>query len=429
MIDLLPVPQDRFACPCGAGELTVNGFHLPGMVPFARTTCAECGNEYLAHLHVGFCSNHDFIVEPKSGAVHSTVTARWYRDFLIAATQSLDSVPAPVERRTRRATGDDVLLLNCLDPVYGHCLHRLFSLDAYRRHGFSGSVIAIVPRFLAWLVPDDVDELWIVDVALRRSNLGNQAIAAMADGLASRVSRLRYASMAYGHDLDIARYTGVEPFAVRGHDSVSPPRLTINWREDRCWTTGGKRMDDQAAVADQLRLYRLLLEALRKEAPDLDAAVTGYGRTGTFQPWVQDLRIVEHDTEAERGWATRYSESHLSIGIHGSNTILPAALSLGALELVVTRFWPHILVTWEWVNRMRASEALARFRQIPVSASVSDIASVALMQLRRMQGSAGYALMGKLQATETAGSIMFRHAGAFQHSEPIVVHDENGAEM
>ena len=51
------------------------------------------------------------------------------------------------------------------------------------------------------------------------------------------------------------------------------------------------------------------------------------------------------------------------------------------------------------------------------------------MQLRRMQGSAGYALMGKLQATETAGSIMFRHAGAFQHSEPIVVHDENGAEM
>ena len=429
MIDLLPAPHDRFACPCGGGELTVNGFHLPGMAPFARTTCAKCGNDYLAHLHVGFCSNHDFIVEPNSGAVHSTVTARWYRDFLIGAAQSLNSVPASVERRTRRAPGDDVLLLNCLDPVYGHCLHRLFSLDACRQRGFNGSVIAIVPRFLAWLVPDEVDELWIVDTPLRRCNLGNQTIAAMADELAGDVARLRYASMSFGHDLDIARYAGVEPFAVRGHESVSPPRLTLNWREDRCWTAGGKRMDDKAAVADQLRLYRLLLEALRKEAPDLDAAVTGYGRTGTFQPWVQDLRIVEHDAEAERAWARRNAESHLSIGIHGSNMILPAALSLGAIELVTTRFWPHILVTWEWVNRMRASEALVRFRQIPVSASVSDIASISLMQLRRMQGSAGYALMGKLRATETAASIMFRHAGAFQHSEPIVLHDETGAEI
>ena len=429
MIDLLPAPQDRFACPCASADLTVSGFHLPGMVPFVRAHCSACGHNFLAHLHVGFCSSHDFIIDLESGAIHSTVPARWYRDFLVTAVRTMNDAPAPVQRLTRRPPGDDVLLLNCLDPVYGHYLHRLFSLDAYRRHGFKGSVIAIVPRLLAWLVPDDVDELWIVDTSLRKCNLGNQAVAAMADELMGRATRLRYASMAYGYDLDVARYTGIEPFAVRDHDSVSPPRLTVNWREDRCWTLGGKRMDDSAAVADQLRLYRMLLDALRKEAPDLDVAVTGYGRAGTFQPWVQDMRIVEHDTEAERNWAKRYSESHLSIGIHGSNMILPSALSLGAMELVTTRFWPHILVTWEWVNRMRASEALARFRQVPASTPVSDIASIALMQLRRMQGTAGYALMGKLRSTETAASVMFRHAGAFQHPEPIVLHDENGAEI
>ncbi len=426
MLDLLPVPADRFACPCGGAELENEGFHLSGMVPMARTRCPACGRRFLAHLHTGFCQHADFLFEESTGAIHTTLTAPWYRDFLAAAMASIGETAAPVERVSRRPLGEDVLLLNCLDPVYGHCLQRLISLDFYRDNGFRGSVVAILPRFLAWLASDDIDELWIVDTPLRQGNRANATIAVMAQALASSAKRLRYADMIFGHKVDITRYTHVPPFAVDGHDSVSPPRLTLNWREDRCWTIHGKTLPEAQAIQQQRELFTLLLQKLRQEIPDLDAAVTGYGRSGEFPDWVQDMRLVEHDTETEKRWAKRYAFSHLTFGMHGSNMILPASLSIGAIELVPTYFWPHILVTWEWVNRLPASTALVRYRQLPVSASVSDIVSITLMQLRRMQSTAAYGLMHQLRDSETPAGIMFRHEGAFRHPEAIICLDNKG---
>jgi hypothetical protein len=426
VIDLLPVPQDRFACPCGQAELTVEGFHLPGMVPLAKTRCTECGRRFLAHLHTGFGRNADFLVDESDGEVHSTIQAKWYRDILVRALQPSAEPPAAVQRITRRALRDEVLLLNCLDPVYGHCLHRLFSFDGYRDGRFKGSVVAIMPRFLAWLAPDEIDEIWIVDAPLRQCNRANETVAKMTAELARQARQLSYADMFYGHEVDVSRYTHVAPFAAKDHDWVSPPRLTLNWREDRCWTIHGKPAERVAAIGQQHRLFCLLLERLREQVPDLDAAVTGYGRTGSFPSWVQDLRLIDHDTGMEQRWAQRYGQTHLSIGVHGSNMILPSALSLGAIELVETRFWPHILVTWEWVNRMSAADALARYRQLPLSSSISDIVSITLMQLRRMQGSAGYALMHRLRGKEHPAAIMVRHQGAFRYPDALVCRDEHG---
>ena len=428
MIDLLPVPDDRFACPCGKADLVNDGFYLPGMIPLVRAHCPQCRRRFLAHLHTGFYNHTDFVLDEASGEVQSTgIDLGWYRDWVAYALASAGESPHPVQRVVRRAHGEDVLLLNCLDPIYGHCLHRLFSLDAYRQRNFAGSVVAIVPRFLAWLAPDDIDELWVVDAPLRECNRANATVAEMTAHLAAGVRRLRYAGMAYGgHTVDIARYAGVAPFAVTGHDLVSPPRLTLNWREDRCWTIHGRPAEPAAAIAQQHRLFCLLLEKLREQAPNLDAVVTGYGQSGQFPAWVQDLRLLQHDTEMERRWARRYAQSHLSFGVHGSNMILPSALSMGAMELVLVKFWPHVLFAWEWANRMPASDAVIRYRLIPVASSVSDIVSIALMQLRRMQSGAGYELMYKLREQESAASINSRHEGVFRFPEPMVCRDERG---
>lgn len=426
MIDLLPVPHDRFDCPCGNAVMETFGFHLPGMFPWVRTRCPHCNGEFLAHLHTGFCKGPQILFEPASGAVQATFVPPWYKNFAAGGLRSLGSPPPAVTRRAKRPLGDDVLLVNCLDPVYGHCLHRLFSIDAYRARGFTGSILAVVPHFLAWMIPEEVDEAWIVHTPLRACHLANAAVAQMTDELMRSAGRLRYADMAYGHTVDIARYAGVSPFAVHGDGSVSPPRITLNWREDRCWTARNDTLPADDAVARQLELYVLLLEKLREHAPDLDAAVTGYGRSGRFPPWVADLRLVEHDADTERGWARRYAASHLVFGVHGSNMIVPASLALGALEIVETRFWPHILVTWEWVNRMPATQALSNYRQLAASTSVSDVVSVVLMQLRRMQSSAAHALIQQLGGSDAARSVMFRHEAAFRHHDPVICHDENG---
>ncbi len=424
MIDLLPAPLDRFPCPCGASDLAVHGFRLLGMAPFARTRCPACQRHFLAHLHVGFCDLGNFIVEETTSAVELSLLPVWYAEFLHTILVSRDWPSRPVRQQVRRPHGADVLLVNCLDPVYGHCIRRLYSIDACRQQGFTGSIVAIVPPFLEWQVPDDVDEVWVVETGLRDCYLANAELEAMANRLAASVSRLRYAPVAYAHTVDIARYQKVEPFKATQDDLVSPPRLTLNWREDRCWTVRGEASADP--VTEQLRLYTLLLQTIREHAPDLDAAVTGYGRSGAFPAWVQDMRLAEHDAGTERRWAERYARSHLTLGMHGSNMNVPAALSRGAVEIVEPIHWTSIGVSWQWVNRVSAWEAVSRYRQVPLSSSVSDIVTVALQQLRRMQGAAAYELISHRKDGESAQAIAARHGAAFTQPAPVVCRDGDG---
>ncbi|MGE0151501.1 MAG: hypothetical protein AB7R90_02705 [Reyranellaceae bacterium] len=424
MIDLLPAPQDRFPCPCGGGDLTPHAFRLVGMAPLARCRCEKCQRRFLAHLHVGFCNLGNLIADEEGDELQASGVPDWYAADATRAFQSRGRPPNEVRRTSRRPLGEDIVLVNCLDPTYGHCVRRLYSIDDYRQKGFTGSLVAIVPAYLEWQVPDDVDEIWAVEAPSYECYLDNPLLAALVDELGARATRLRYGHVAYQHAVDISRYLRVSPFAATGHDMVTPPRLTLNWREDRCWTLRGEASAD--AVQEQLRLYTLLLETLRRQAPDLDAAVTGYGRSGAFPGWVQDMRLAAHDADMERRWAKRYAASHLTLGMHGSNMNLPAALSRGALEIVLPRHWYSIGVSWQWVNRVSAWEAVGRYRQVPASSSVSDIASVTLLQLRRMQSGAGYELIAALHGSETAQDIAQRHADAFAQPEPVTCRDEQG---
>jgi hypothetical protein len=422
MIDLLPLPQDRFACPCGQGELNPTGFRLVGMMPGVRCRCAACGRRFLAHLHIGFGDAGDFLVDEDSGEIHTTLTQDWYITDLTAAVRSLGRTPNPVRTISRRPLGADVVIANCLDPTYGHCVRRLYSIDEYRQKGFAGSIVAIVPAFLEWQVPEDVDEIWSVDAPSYQCHLDNAHLAAKYDELAARAAQLRYGHIAYAHTIDISRYVRATPFAATGHDSVSPPRLTLNWREDRCWTARGAASAD--AVAEQCRLYTLLLETLRQHVPDLDATVTGYGQSGSFPSWVQDLRLTQHEAAMERRWAERYAVSHLVFGMHGSNMNIPAALARGAMEIVEPKHWYSIGVSWQWINRISAWDAVGRYRQMPLSASVSDIVSAALIHLRRLQNGVAYDAAGLLG--ETVQSIARRHPGAFLQPAPVICCDAEG---
>jgi hypothetical protein len=165
---------------------------------------------------------------------------------------------------------------------------------------------------------------------------------------------------------------------------------------------------------------------LRLHVPDLDAAVAGYGRSGSFPSWVQDLRLTQHDAPMERRWAERCAASHLVFGMHGSNMNIPAALARGAMEIVEPKHWYSIGASWQWINRLSAWDAVGRYRQMPLSASVSDIVSAALIHLRRLQNGVAYEVAGLPLATETAQSLAQRHPGAFIQPDPVVCLDAEG---
>ncbi|MGE0151502.1 MAG: hypothetical protein AB7R90_02710 [Reyranellaceae bacterium] len=420
MLDLLPLPQDRLACPCGTAELAVHGFVMPGMFLFARTSCPGCGRRFLSRLHVDFVFSAEFHFNLDNGEVFSTAPD-WYHGQLMSSLASRERVAPPLEKLARRPLGADVMVLNAIDPVYGHCLHKLFSYSASK--SLPGvSFLAVVPSFLKWMVPETIDEVWIVNEPRGHMSRWNPHVLNDMAQLAGRCQRLRYHDLSWLHTVEIQDYTRVAPRKA----GIAPTRLLINWREDRCWTLRGRPLPAASAVAEQLRLYTLLLETLRQHAPDLEAYVTGYGDYGDFPGWVRDLRIVEHDAAAEQAWVRIAGKCHAALGVHGSNMILPAAHAESAIEIVPRNKWTTVMVTWDFANTMRPTDALGRFRLVPDSSSVSDIAWLTLVQMRIQQNRALHHAARQAPTPQESLMLLAAHDDARIPAKPIACHGEDG---
>lgn len=427
MIDLLPVPQDRFHCPCGAAELVVDGFSLPGMMPLARARCPACGRRFACHLHVGFCSSATLMVEEASGEIANSMAPDWYAWELQQMWQSRGRPSPAVEIRGEPiAAGRDVVIVNTLDPTYGHNIARMFAVPSVRRFNPDAAIVVIASRFMAWLTPECADQIWVVDAPLRELHLANDTVDAMAAELARRAARLRYSPLFYSLAVRIEDFTKINPFDATSMDDVLPARMAFNWREDRCWTQAGRPLPPDQAVAEQLRLTTLLFETLRREISDLEVTVTGYGRSGIFPGWVEDLRILEQTDEAEREWVRRYARSHLVMGMHGSHMHLPSAHAAGGIEIVPTAYWATSAETWEWVNHNSAQHALQRYLKIAHSTSVSDVVSIAFMQLRRMQAGAAFRVMSRLPDAQARERLAVLAHQAIQGGYPLQVTDKDG---
>jgi hypothetical protein len=427
MIDLLPVPRDSFLCPCGAGPVTVDGFALPGMMPLAKTRCETCNRRFLFHLHTGFCSGSSLAIEEATGALHNLATASWYAYEMQQMWASRNrSSPAVTVRGAFDSQGRDVVLVNTMDPTYGHNIARLFAVSSVKRLFPDSAIVVIVGRFAAWLVPNSADQIWVVDAPLREMHLYNAQVDALTQELARKSARLRYAPIFYGNNVNIEDFTKQPPYAVKSLEDILPARLVYNWREDRCWTYLGRQMPPQEAVADQLRMASLLFEAVRKEIPDLQVTVTGYGKYGKFADWIEDLRILRQTDEAEQAWVRRYARAHVALGIHGSNMHLPSAHAAGSIEIVPPALWYTAHDTWEWVNRHNANNALQRYLKLPTSTSLSDFASIVFSHLRRLQASALFGLLGRIQDVHERERLMVHAFPVLQGGRVLSVTDSDG---
>ena len=76
---------------------------------------------------------------------------------------------------------------------------------------------------------------------------------------------------------------------------------------------------------------------VRRLIPDLRIVVVGLSRTGSFPEDLVDLRQASMSAATERLWCAEYARSHVVLGVHGSNMLLPSALA-GAVVDLLPRF-------------------------------------------------------------------------------------------
>ena len=400
MIRLHPLPDVDHHCPFDTTRLLVVGWHIPGMRNLADLRCPTCGREYFGDLPAGHGRYYPMLLDKKTGDVHDPRSIAWFADWLRQSYAHRSDEPLGWETEEFRPLRTP-LLLNCLDTLYGHCLLKLLNAQYYLDKRPEFDLVVLVPRFLRWLVPAGVAAIWTVDLPLRRGTEWNDWLAA---AISTRLEKYRdvWLSIAYSHphpqDVAIERFTRVQPFPVdQWPERLQRPAITFIWREDRLWgeqgtlgrlrrwvTASGVKLGARGMCLprqEQLRRLGLLATGLRQAFPALDFAVAGFGTPGGLPHWIEDLRTTALDPAGEKAWCDRYALSHVVLGIHGSNMLLPSALAGATIELMPTERWGNVIQDL-LLPDLDCRETLLRYRVVPSSISVQELAAIIVSFLR-----------------------------------------------
>lgn len=387
MIDLYPVPALDAACPaCGAALRAVAPL-VSGMFVCADAVCPGCGRRYYAHLDIGFGAGRTALFDRAEERMVGPLAGEWFERAMRDALRRPDPRMPAVKVERRRPVRAPILL-DCVDFLYGHTLQKLFDVPRIVAENPDKDVVVLVQRAQRWLVPDGVAEIWTVDLPLRDGARSFPKLAASIVRRLARRGRGWIAGRVWSHAVDITAFTRVAPFDLDSNAALGPPVVTLIWREDRCWTYGGRALPAPADATEQAMLLTHLCAALRAGLPDVDIAVAGFGRTGTMPDGVADLRVGAGGRVDEHAWLRRYAASHVVCGVHGSGMLLPSAHAGAFVELMPPDKWRHIGATYEFVARKTPMHVLRHSRHVPVSIRVDELATAVTALARGVQATA-----------------------------------------
>lgn len=351
---LVPVRPELFAerdCPsCGSRQVEPIGTVFPGVHILGEYRCRGCGYAFYHDLPVGFAVDHDVAIGKADGQLYNSKgAAAWVWSPLLAGFRSQDHAEVKIERRVLREH-KRVVLLNTLDFLYGHVLLKLWNAQYYLEAHPDLGLVLILPRGFEWLVPKGTAEVWLVDLRPSKAHGWYTAIDRFVQERLLNYEEV-YLGKGYAHPdkskVDIERFCGIAPFPM-DEFMVRSRRITFVLREDRLWIRSGflkfvhrafkriglHRIGRWIFLADQERLALATLRRIRAHYPDVKATIVGIGEPGGHVPGVDDLRTRNMDQDTELRWCAAYAESQFVIGVHGSNMLLPTALSAGCIEIL-----------------------------------------------------------------------------------------------
>jgi hypothetical protein len=399
---LHPFTDAEHVCPYCRVRLGVKGWHVPGMRNLADLLCERCGRAFYGDLAAGQALYTPMLLEKATGAVHDAHGVEWFAGWLrdSYARRADESVPFDVQER--RAVTRPVVLLNCLDTLYGHSLLKLLNAQFHLDRHTDVDLVVMVPTPLAWMTPDGVAQVWSVGLPLRRGTEWNEWLARE---IRRRVEAFGQVSLSHAlshpppGEFDIERFTRVKPFPLGEWDArLERPTVTFIWRDDRPWhaptdaapSTRRERLKRLIASqsppkAEQFELVSELAETLRRDLPALDFAVAGLAEDegrGKLPEWIRDLRRTTLDDDAEREWCERYAASHVVVGVHGSNMLLPSAHAGGVVELIGPERWGNFTQDVLFRDAGDCRETLFRYRFVDELTPPAVLARLVNMILR-----------------------------------------------
>lgn len=315
----------------------------------AECTCGSCGLKFSQTFPIGHSIEEQLSIEQSGKKIYSEPQSPpWLSDALKNIGKARHNDVA-IEKRIYKVC-DSVVVLNTLDYLYGHVLLKLYNAQYHLDHQKDLGLIIIIPRIFEWLIPKGCAEAWIVDLKLSELAYGHDAIQKFITGEFERFNRI-YLSKAYSHPdfttVDISRFTGIKPFNLEYFDMLHPA-ITFVLREDRWWFSSvwdyrfyrvcrklkllpwGSRI----LSLRQNQLIKKTIRCIQSKLPHAIITIAGLGKTGSFRDYAIDSRSAKADAVTEIEWCQLYAQSHVVVGVHGSNMLLPTALAAGCVEIL-----------------------------------------------------------------------------------------------
>jgi len=350
MIALKPNPYNDFPCPgCGAEKPEVKAIVSQGIHFLADCHCAQCGLDFYEVLPVGHAIDYHLAFNKSNGEFYNAPEEiNWLTEPLTESFKSIQKDKVAVEKKVFKAS-KNVVVLNTLDYLYGHVLLKLYNAQHHLEDENTGLVI-ILPKSMEWLIPEGCAEAWLVDLKLSEQKNWYLDLQQFIQKEFERFDTIQL-SNAYSHpdftQIDIEKFTKIKPFDVAKF-SEQPPCITFIVRQDRWWFQSifsyvfyriGRKLKILNSVGKYLtnnqdKLIRKTIRKIKKEIPEVEIFLTGFGKSGNMNGLAKDLRVEKMNAETEINWCKTYAKSQLVIGFHGSNMLLPTAFAAGCIEIL-----------------------------------------------------------------------------------------------
>lgn len=329
MIKIFPEIEFSAKCPSDGAELDVTGVVIPGMRCLANAICPTCGTRYYIDLPVGQALWSPTILNQTTTEIYDPVDMVWFSNplkegFLNPAISEI----VPTVHKFFEA--DRIIIINCVDFLYGHSLLKLLNVQRYLDHSPELGCCVLVPSQLVHLVPDGVAEIWEFPVPLQD---GWKWYVSLEHWMQEQFTKRRecFLSPAYSHPsnrvYDLRRFVRNVP-DISEQIGQHQPVILFSYREDRLWGH---------SLSHQQRNLQKLYNRLSAIFPDMSFVLVGFGQHNHIQATgakLIDLRTNKFDVERDRLWMAYMSATDCAIGVHGSNMLLPSGLAKSTVELV-----------------------------------------------------------------------------------------------
>lgn len=312
----------------------------------------------------------------------------WLTEPFIQTYQAVEGSSASYEVVSQiRSTKTKVTVLDCLDSCYGHALFKLF--NAARFENAEERTVVIIHANLQHFVPDYVEEIWLVKTDFSNQDHRLEGFHEFVRNQLTSYEQITLVGADMALDLgeiDLTAFTKVAPFDFDRFADGKPYQLTFLLREDRMWLTSKLdqwlylvwRKTGSSILKNYLQRkersnYRRLIHQVNRVIPANWMAI-GIGKGLTYS-FLNDQRMDYLEfTKNELKWCQQYAGSHLCIGVHGSNMLIPSYLSGAYISLIpsfkVANYSEDFLPRKEPIQR-----TLFTARNLPASITPRELAS------------------------------------------------------